>query len=378
MACSWDELAALSLARQFPNLQGRDATAVAETVRRIGPIQAQTARSPFLGLAARIPGVTRADIFAAYDDLLIVRGSNIRGTVHTSTPTDHAVLEAATRVGQRTLWARMLGLQATTLEQVWEGIEDYARDDWRTPDELLAHLHRWLDRHDPNARAAIDNSAGRYLGFGHGGLLRMPLTGGWQSQGAAGYRAASALLGDRSAVFADPDGAVDAIVRRHLSAYGPASRHDIAWWSGLVLRVVDSALGRLAGELTEREGPDGRIYHDLLEAPAPADPPSLRLLPEFDALLCGYDPKARARFVNAEHYRRLWFQNNGMLLAPLLCDGRLTGSWRLIGSGTRRSCEVAWFAGTRRPKKSELDGPLAALQAAYGITVTSVTISRDT
>jgi len=103
MACSWDELAALSLARQFPNLQGRDATAVAETVRRIRPIQAQTARSPFLGLAARIPGVTRADIFAAYDDLLIVRGSNIRGTVHTSTPTDHAVLEAATRVGQRTL-----------------------------------------------------------------------------------------------------------------------------------------------------------------------------------------------------------------------------------------------------------------------------------
>jgi len=182
MACSWDELAALSLARQFPKVQG--------------------------------------------------------------TPVHHA-------------------------GTVWEGIEEYARDDWRTPDELLAHLRRWLDRHDPNARAAIDNSAGRYLGFGHGGLLRMPLTGGWQSQGAAGYRTASALLGDRSAVFADPDGAVDATARRHLSAYGPASRHDIAWWSGLGLRVVDSALGRLAGELTEREGPDGRIYHDLLEARRP-------------------------------------------------------------------------------------------------------------
>ncbi|MGI8947617.1 MAG: DNA glycosylase AlkZ-like family protein [Ornithinimicrobium sp.] len=80
--------------------------------------------------------------------------------------------------------------------------------------------------------------------------------------------------------------------------------------------------------------------------PAPSDPPPVSLLPEFDALLCGYDPKARERFVGPEHYRRLWSPDNGMLLAPLLCRGRLTGYWRLPGSGTRRACEVVWFAGT--------------------------------
>src|SRR6186997_1931491 len=58
MAHTGEDLAGASLARQFPDLDGRDATAVAETVRRIGPIQAQTARSPFLALAARLPGVT--------------------------------------------------------------------------------------------------------------------------------------------------------------------------------------------------------------------------------------------------------------------------------------------------------------------------------
>ena len=93
---------------------------------RVGPIQAQTARSPFLGLAARIPGVRLEDICAAYDQLLIVRGSNIRGTVHTCTPQDHALLESATRIGQRALWPRMLKLKGTTLEEVWAGIEDYA------------------------------------------------------------------------------------------------------------------------------------------------------------------------------------------------------------------------------------------------------------
>ncbi len=260
---------------------------------------------------------------------------------------------------------------------MWDDIEDYARADWRTPEELLAHLRSWLDRHDPGADPAIDGTAGRYLGFGHGGLLRKPLRGGWQSQGAPGYRTASALLGDRRAVLADTDAAMDAIVRRHLSAYGPASRHDISWWSGVGLRVVDAALSRLCAEVTERDGPDGRVYYDLLDVPAPADPPGLRLLPEFDAVFCGYHPDARERFVSPPHYRRLWFQDNGVLLAPLLCDGRLTGSWRLPGSGTRRSCEVGWFAGTRRPKKTELDGPVAAVEAAYGITVTDVRISRE-
>lgn len=377
MAFSWDDLAALSLARQFPNVEGRDAAAVAETVGRIGPIQAQTARAPFLGLAARMPGVTNEAISAAYDDLLIVRGSNIRGTVHTSTPHDHALLEAATRLGQRSLWARTLKLEATTLESVWDGIEDYARDDWRTPGELHSHLRNWLDRHDPKSRPALAASVGRYFGFGHGGLLRKPLAGGWQSQGAPGYRTAWALLGDRSAVLSDPDGAMDAIVRRHLSAYGPSGRHDIAWWSGLGLRVVDAARARLSDELTEREGPDGRIYHDLLDVPTPSDPPSLRLLPEFDALLCGYHPKARGRFVSPEHHRQLWSEGNGMLRAPLLCDGRLTGYWRLSGSGRKRACEVAWFAGNRRPKKSELEVPVAAIEAAYAVTVTGVTTTRD-
>lgn len=324
-----------------------------------------------------MPGVTLETISSAYEELLIVRGSNLRGTVHTCVGEDHAVLEAVTRLGQRALWARMLKLRATTLEQVWGSLEDFARDEWRTPGELVAHLRGWLDRHDPTAAPSLGSTGGRYLGYGHGGLVRRPLTGGWQGQGAPGYRTASALLGPREVVLADSDGAVDAVLRRHLSAYGPASRHDVAWWSGLGLRTVDAGLDRLAAQLTAQDGPGGRVYHDVVGATIPAEPPSARLLPEFDALLCGYDPKARERFVAPEHYRRLWSPDNGLLLAPLLCGGRLTGYWRLPGSGARRACEVVWFAGTHRPTKSELEAPLSALHTAFGITITGLTISRD-
>ena len=65
-----------------------------------------------------------------------------------------------------------------------------------------------------------------------------------------------------------------------------------------------------------------------------------------------------------------------MIPALLLVDGRVTGQWRLPGSGTRRPCEVTWFAGTRRPTKSELAEPVSALEAAYAVTVTGLTVTR--
>lgn len=372
---SWEELAGRALARQFPDLPGRDAVSVAHALDLIGPVQAQTARAPFIGLAARMPGVTLDTISQAYVEHRIVRGSNIRGTVHTSTPEDSALLEVATRMGQRALWERTLKLRDTSLEQVWSGIEDYARDEWRTAAELSSHLRSWLDQHDPEAGADLDNQAGRYFGFGHGGLIRRPLSGGWQSQGAPGYRTAAAVLGDRSNVLADTDGSVDALVRRHLRSHGPSSRQDLAWWSGLGLRVIDASLDRL-GDLHDDTGPDGRTYLDLPEAPAARVPEGVRLLPEFDALFCGYDPKARARVVTAEHHSRLWISANGMIPGLLLVDGRVTGSWRLPGSGTRRSCEVTWFAGTRRPTRPGLADAVSALETAYGVTVTELTLTR--
>jgi hypothetical protein len=66
-----------------------------------------------------------------------------------------------------------------------------------------------------------------------------------------------------------------------------------------------------------------------------------------------------------------------MLLPPLLVDGRITGFWRATGSARRRPLEVTWFARTRRPRRAELDEPVAALESALGITVTEVTLSRE-
>ena len=371
---TWDELGAAALARQFPDLPAPvDAAGVAEAVRRIGPIQSQTARSPFLGLAARLPGVTHETITAAYEELAIVRGSTIRGTVHTTTPGQHPLLEVATRRGLRANYLRVLKIHDPLVDDLWASIEDLARDEWRTPAELLAHLQEWVPAHGGVPAQALEQGMGRYLGFGHGGLIRRPVKGGWEGQGAPAYRTASAVLGDRTQVLRDPH-ALDDLFRVHLAAHGPASRHDLAWWTNLRLGDVDAALERLG--LPSETGPDGREYVDLPDSRPPRSLSGVRLLPEFDALLCGYQPAARTRFVTKEHHDTLWLSANGVVKPPVLVDGRLTGYWRAMGSARKRPLEVSYFPGTRRPTKSELEQPVAALEAVLGITVTSVSVGR--
>lgn len=363
MPLTWDDLAAAALARQLPE-ETDPAGDVAARLERVGPVQSQTARSPFLALAARFPGTTRAEVEAAYEAGTVVRGSTVRGTVHTGTPAQYAALGAATRVGQRTLWQRLLRLERSSLEDLWAATEAYATA-WRTPDDLQAHLHDWLVAHEGRDDVTT-TQPGRYLAFGHGGLVRRPVNGDWAGQGAPEYRTLPPVV---AATLRDA-------VLLHLRCHGPASRHDVAWWSGLGLRVVDEVLAGLDGLLAD-DGPDGRTYLALPGGPAPRTVEGVRLLPEFDALMCAYDPSARVRFAERHHLDRLWSGANGMVLPPLLVDGRITGYWRAAGSARRRPLEVVWFARTRRPRRAELDAPVAALEAALGIEVTDVVLTRE-
>lgn len=374
-----DQLRRMSLGRQFPRVRGRGGAAVAEVVRRIGPLQTQTARSAFLGIASRLPGVTHATITESYEQLTLLRGSTIRGTVHTSTPEQHVWLDRATRVGQRTIWARALRLQHVSLEDVWAGIEEFATPQWRDVDALATHLRTWLSRHGEQPTDQLGQPLGRYLGFGHGGLIRRPLTGGWEAQGRPEYRWVEQALAEagretlaplRASEHAD---AMDAVVLLHLAAHGPASRNDVAWWAGVGLREIDAAITRLEERVTSRPGPDGRVYWDLLDAGArPVGDVGVRLLPEFDALMCGYDPKARDRFLSPEQHAMLWNQKNGLVLPPLLYRGRIAGWWRAEGSGRAREIQVTMFPGLVPPTTAELEPAVMAAAQAMGWEITDI------
>ncbi|WP_156251073.1 winged helix DNA-binding domain-containing protein [Pseudactinotalea terrae] len=382
---TWDQLRRRALARQFPRVRGDGVGAVSDLVGCIGPLQTQTARSAFLGIGARL-GAGHPTITEAYEGLALVRGSSIRGTVHTSTPEQHVWLDRATRVGQRAIWARTLKLRTATLEQVWAGIEEFATPQWRGVDALGLHLRSWLDSHGETTTDQLGQPLGRYLAFGHGGLIRRPLTGGWEGQGRPEYRTVAAVLADGghrdTGRLADlrasaREEAMDAVVLLHLRSHGPASRNDVAWWAGIGLREVDAALARLADRLSMLPGPDGRDYWDVPDgAPRPVSDVGARLLPEFDALMCGYDPKARTRFLTAEQHAILWNQRNGMVLPPLLHQGRISGWWRAEGSGQSRSFLVTTFPGVAAPSAAELEPAVSAAATSMGWDVADLRVER--
>ena len=381
-AYTWEQLRTSTLRRQFPRIRGQGPGAVVALVRRVGPIQSQVARAPFVAVAARLPGASYADITAAYESAELVRGSNLRGTVHTCVREQHPVLDAVTRRVMEKGWIRNLGLERTTAAQVQAGVEEFATGTWRTPDGLRAHLVEWLAHHEgaDSAERARTSSVGRAFAHLHSGLIRRPLgSGGWDRQAAPGYRlAVEVLADDRAAWLADPDAALVALARQHLSAFGPANRRDIAWWSGAGLRQVEQALAALGDELTERPGPDGQTYYDLVEAPADGQAdPGVRLLPEFDALLVGYDPKTRDRFLAREHVSHVWQQSNGLFAAAVLAGGRLVGSWRFGSTGDERRLAVRMFPHAPNLTEAALTDQVAALDAALATRITDIEITRS-
>ena len=363
-----DQLRRATLRRQFPRVRGRGRAAVAEVVRRVGPIQSQAPRAPFIGVAARLPGVPYDAIAAAFEQHDVVKASNIRGTVHVCVREQFPLLDAVTR---RTLaggWRNVLRLPRDGVEAARAEIERWIGGDWRLESDLTDHMTSWLEANvSADAAAASKESSGRFMLRGYSALIRRPASGAWDKRSPWLLRHAPPLLGTDPV---DADAALESLVRVHIGAFGPSTRDDIAWWSGEGLTRVDAAIARLGDEAVARPGPGGASYLDLTDPPTGgrADP-GLRLLPEFDALVLGYHPKGRTRFLDAAHAESIWNRANGVFSAAVLSDGRLAALWRLVGTGRRRSFEAWPLPGESLPPESEFADPVEGLAQALDIEI---------
>ncbi len=382
---TWDQLARATLRRQFPAVRGRGPDAVVELVRRAGPVQSQVARSPFVTVSSRLPGADFAAVTRAYESLGLVRGTSVRGTVHTSTAEQHELLDAVSRRSLAPWWQRGLGITAEEVGQVRAEMERFAAGAWRTPEELRGHLAGWLDAHGHEEAAGLASTSARGLAHSHTALVRRPLpegpaSPGWDRQTTPGYRTAAALTGrSREAVVGDPQAALVEVVRLHVRWYGPSSRRDVAWFTGDRLGDVDAAIATLGEELVSRPGPDGQTYLDLAQGvPGGSSDPGTRLLPEFDALLVGRDSKLRQRFVDDAHLPWYWTQGNGLYACVLLHHGRLRGSWRLEGAGRHRRIGIRMFPGEALLGEDAVADQVRAIEVALAIEVTDVDVSRAT
>lgn len=364
-----ERLAAMTLRRQFPTIRGRGESAVLELYRRLGPVQTQVPRAAFLFVASRLPGVGHDDVVACFERHELVKASTLRGTVHSSTRTQHAWLAAVSRRARDPLLRTRLRLSRRTPADVVSVVEDYASS-WRERDAIVTHVRDWLAAHESSRSAAFTGAMPANLLWGHPELLRRPPDRRWHTRTDTLHRVASSLY---ESVQVEPAEARRALVRQHLGAYGPATRRDVAWWMGERLTDVDAAVDALGDEVVRYDGTDGLTYLDLAEPPGGglADP-GVRLLPEYDGLLLGYQGAGRLRFVDEAGLERLWGRVNGVFSPVVLHHGRLVGTWRTVAGGGRTDLEVTPFERGQATAEDELADAAAATGVALGSPVGDV------
>jgi hypothetical protein len=367
---SAEELRRTTLARQFPRIDTRDADGVLALFEHLGPIQSQVPRAPFITVSARLPGISYQTVRDLFADHRLLKTTSIRGTVHTSVRADFVRLDAVCRKARLPLLRRALKLGSVEPAAVVAEVECYTRDDWRSRDEIVAHLTRWLA--ERGSRFDANTFTGN-LFWGHSGLIRRPKDTHWEKRTDIFHRTAAEVV--RLPPLPDPTDALADLVRVHLRSYGPLGRADLAFFFGVGLGQIDTALTALADQVVQLIGPDSETLLDLAEPATDGDPePGLRLLPEYDGLLVGYAGPNRTRFCSEDQLARVWAKVNGVFSPVVLADGRLVATWKTVADRTRTLLEVTMLPGESVLGEDAFADQLAALGRVLALDIGMVRV----
>lgn len=133
------------------------------------------------------------------------------------------------------------------------------------------------------------------------------------------------------------------LARRYFAAYGPATVEDLAAWSGLPMSDARSAVGGASVGLVEVtiQGHPAYALRNRLENDVTRVKTDVRLLPAFDTYLLGY--RRRDLAVPLPLRRRLQ-RGGGWLHPAVVVNGRAVAAWTLRKSGGRGQVLIEPFA----------------------------------
>jgi hypothetical protein len=297
-----------TLARQM--LLSPESVDVVEAVGRLGALQAQEARPPFVALWSRVEDFSAASLVDAFADKTIVRGTLMRGTVHLARTEDflrwQPVLaplgvEGLRKVVGGRLEGADIDAAVSDVRDLFEGAPELSADDVRD----------WIGKHRPSE----DTRAVARVALYSLPLVRVPDGGRW------GFTPKSKFTDTQHWLGRDPRANAPSLIRAYLAAFGPATVRDAQQFlgGGDWQEVFD-------GLELERFGK----YYDLPDAPRPGedvDAP-VRFLPDFDSLMLAHADRSR---VIADAHRAELTTKNLRVRAVVLVDGMVAGFWKLAG-----------------------------------------------
>jgi hypothetical protein len=314
-----DVLTARALNRALLERQGllaRRRTTPLEMVEHLVGLQAQVPENPYVALWSRLARFAPEDLSRLIEAREAVRAQLMRSTIHLVSARDclafHPITAEVLAKVFRPPW--LAGLAGADVAEVAAAGVAILAERPATRADLAARLApRWPDA-DPLALA--------YAVTYNAPLVQVPPRGLWDATGQAAWAPAETFLG--AAVAAAPD--VDAMVRRYLAAFGPATVADIRTWSGLTgLRAV---VERLRPRLRTFRDESGRELLDVENGPLPdpETPAPVRFLPEYDNIGLSHADRARL-FAGLEPGAPL--PRGGRAVGTLLVDGFSRANWRI-------------------------------------------------
>jgi hypothetical protein len=295
------ELNRALLARQLLLERGR--MPLPKALERICGIQAQYAPSMYVGLWSRLEGFERGVLDRALERRSVIQATLMRHTIHLVSRADYWPLAIAVREARRASWLR-------------------AVRDAPSPQAMAGSARKVRSAMNGTlSRKQIEELIGkpRFNGIGAWiDLVRVPPSGTWERRRADLYAAAEDWIGPPG----DTGDPAVHLVRRYLAGFGPASRNDVASFTGLPPSQVTAVLSRL--EL-RRFGGD---LYDLPRAPLPDPdtPAPPRFLPTWDATLLVH--ARRTGILPEEHRPKIFGIKVPHSFPTFLVDGQVAGTWR--------------------------------------------------
>ena len=302
----------------------------AEVVRHLGAVQAQDFLGGLWAVGLRTRGATESVVEDAIARRAIIRTWPMRGTLHfvtaedarwmTSLMSPRVLAGAASRFRQLELDANTFARSADVAVRALEGGKCVRRD---------AMYSQWNDAGIPTH----DSRGLHILGY-------LAQTGVLCFGPRDGKQHTFTLLEEwLPAVRArDRDEALGELARRYFTSHGPATVHDLAWWSGLTLADLRIGLEHAKPQLESTEIGDRTFWFAPSATPRPAK--TAYLLPAWDEFTVGY--RDRNDMLDSKYAVRV-NAGGGVLRPVTVIDGQVLGTWqRTLGKGGV-TVEPTWF-----------------------------------
>jgi hypothetical protein len=302
------------LARQL--LLERSPLPVPSAVSQLAGLQAQVQNPPYIGLWTRLQNFRRTELTRAMEAKQVVRATLMRSTIHLFTAEDYAHLRPALQPALSRALNGFFGARARALTP--EPLIEAAWEFFRVQPHTFVELRAMLGEIAPDQ----DRDAMAYLIRTELPLVQVPPGGTWGYGGDVYY----ALSEQHSGHPLSTEETLPELIRRYLTAFGPASVADIQAWAGLT--KLKETVQALRGELRVFKDEKGVDLFDLPDVPFPPEktPAPVRFIPEYDNLVISHADRRR---ILPEPYRTRVLLSAGRVRATFLLDGMVAGTWKL-------------------------------------------------